>query len=149
MDRQNCLTMTDSTLTDEDFDRLLEAAKGALANAHSPYSGLRVGAALLAEDDSVHAGCNVESASYGLTICAERSAVFRAVADGARGFRAVVITTDRDGALMPCGACRQVLHELEPGLLVTVVGADGERVDTTIAALLPEAIGESDIKGEA
>ncbi len=141
--------MTGSTLTNDEIDRLLEAAKGALANAHSPYSGLCVGAALLARDGSIHAGCNVESASYGLTICAERSAVFRAVSDGIRGFRAVVITTDRDGALMPCGACRQVLHEHAPDLEVISIGADGERVDTTIAALLPRAIGESDIKGEA
>mgnify|MGYP001247969251 CR=1 FL=1 len=141
--------MTETTLTNEELDRLLEAAKGALANAHSPYSGLCVGAALLAQDGSVHAGCNVESASYGLTICAERNAAFRAVADGVRGFRAVVITTDRDGALMPCGACRQILHELEPGLEVIVFGADGDRVDSTIAELLPSAIGEAEIKGEA
>mgnify|MGYP002845944668 FL=1 len=140
--------MANSTLTHEEFDRLLEAAKGALANAHSPYSGLRVGAALLARDGSVHAGCNVESASYGLTICAERNAAFRAVADGVSGFRAVVITTDRDGALMPCGACRQILHELEPGLEVVVVGAAGDRVDSTISELLPSAIGEAEIKGE-
>ena len=140
--------MAGSTLTNEEFDLLLEAARGALANAHSPYSGLRVGAALLALDGSVHAGCNVESASYGLTICAERNAAFRAVADGARGFRAVVITTDLDAPLMPCGACRQILHELAPGLEVIVVGAGGDRVDSTITELLPDAIGEAEIKGE-
>ena len=140
--------MADSTLTNEEFDLLLEAARGALANAHSPYSGLRVGAALLALDGSVHAGCNVESASYGLTICAERNAAFRAVADGARGFRAVVITTDLDAPLMPCGACRQILHELAPRLEVIVVGAGGDRVDSTITELLPDAIGEAEIKGE-
>ena len=140
--------MAGSTLTNEEFDLLLEAARVALANAHSPYSGLRVGAALLALDGSVHAGCNVESASYGLTICAERNAAFRAVADGARGFRAVVITTDLDAPLMPCGACRQILHELAPGLEVIVVGAGGDRVDSTITELLPDAIGEAEIKGE-
>ena len=140
--------MAGSTLTNEEFDLLLEAARVALANAHSPYSGLRVGAALLALDGSVHAGCNVESASYGLTICAERNAAFRAVADGARGFRAVVITTDLDAPLMPCGACRQILHELAPELEVIVVGAGGDRVDATISALLPDAIGEAEIKGE-
>ncbi len=140
--------MAGSTLTKEEFDRLLEAARVALANAHSPYSGLRVGAALLALDGSVHAGCNVESASYGLTICAERNAAFRAVADGVREFRAVVITTDLDGTLMPCGACRQILHELAPGLEVIVVGAGGDRVDSTITELLPDAIGEAEIKGE-
>ena len=140
--------MASATLTNEEFDRLLEAARGALANAHNPYSGLRVGAALLAADGSVHAGCNVESASYGLTICAERNAAFRAVADGVSGFRAIVITTDLDRALMPCGACRQILHELAPELEVIVVGAGGERVDSTISKLLPEAIGEAEIKGE-
>ena len=141
--------MSGSQLTEEEFERLLGAARGALANAHSPYSGLRVGAALLGADGSVHAGCNVESASYGLTICAERNAAFRAVADGARGFRAIVITTDLDGALMPCGACRQVLHELDSGLEVVAVGAGGERIHVAIADLLPAAIGEGDIKGEA
>jgi len=103
---------------------------------------------LLDADGGVHAGCNVESASYGLTICAERNAAFRAIADGANGFRAVVITTDLKGALMPCGACRQILHELAPELEVIVVGAGGDRVDATISALLPDAIGEAEIKGE-
>ena len=103
---------------------------------------------MLATDGSVHAGCNVESASYGLTICAERNAAFRAVADGARGFRTVVITTDLDGTLMPCGACRQILHELDAEMEVVVVGASGDRVDSTISELLPEAIGEAEIKGE-
>ncbi len=139
--------MSTSTLSSSEIDSLLEAARAALNNSHSPYSGLRVGAALLAEDGTVHAGCNVESASYGLTICAERNAVFRAIADGVRGFRAVLITTDRDAALMPCGACRQVLHELDSELEVIVVGSSGERVDTTISALLPCAIGETEIKG--
>ena len=139
--------MSTSTLSSSEIDSLLEAARGALQNSHSPYSNLRVGAALLAEDGTVHAGCNVESASYGLMICAERNAVFRAIADGVRGFRAVLITTDRDEALMPCGACRQVLHELDSELEVVVVGSGGERIDTTIAALLPSAIGEAEIKG--
>ena len=135
------------TVSESEIDSLLKAARGAMNNSHSPYSNLRVGAARLAQDGSVHAGCNVESASYGLTICAERNAVFRAIADGVRGFRAVLITTDRDDALMPCGACRQVLHELDSELEVIVIGGGGERIDTTIAALLPSAIGEAEIKG--
>jgi cytidine deaminase len=135
-------------VTSEEFESLLGAARGALANAHSPFSGLRVGAALLARDGSVHAGCNVESASYGLTICAERNAAFRAVADGARGFRAIVITTSLEGTLMPCGACRQVLHELDSEMEVIVVGKGGARVDSTISELLPHAIGEAEIQGE-
>ena len=139
--------MSTSTLSESEIDSLLKAARGAMNNSHSPYSNLRVGAALLAQDGSVHVGCNVESASYGLTICAERNAVFRAIADGVRGFRAVLITTDRDEALMPCGACRQVLHELDSELEVIVIGGGGERIDTTIAALLPSAIGEAEIKG--
>ena len=139
--------MSTSTLSSSEIDSLLEAARGALQNSHSPYSKLRVGAALLAHDGTVHAGCNVESASYGLTICAERSAICRAIADGVRGFRAVLITTDRDEPLMPCGACRQVLHELDGELEVVVVGSGGDRIDTTIEALLPYAIGEAEIKG--
>ena len=80
-------------------------------NASAPYSGFRVGAALLAEDGTIFGGCNVESASYGLTVCGERTAVFKAISEGARKFRAVAVVTDADPPASPCGACRQVLWD--------------------------------------
>lgn len=92
---------------------LLAAANEARRLAHAPYSRYRVGAALLTRDGRVYTGCNVENASFGLSICAERVAVFKAVSDGQREFVAVAIVTPDVGA-SPCGACRQVLHEFAP-----------------------------------
>src|SRR5689334_19967594 len=113
------MSASDPARTD-DAEDLLRVAHAAAVLAYSPYSNVRVGAALLADDGEVYAGCNVENASYGLTICAERSAVLRAVASGRRRFKAIAIATDRPQALMPCGACRQVLAEFAPDLLVIV-----------------------------
>jgi cytidine deaminase len=98
-------------LTPGEETRLVDAARKARENASAPYSGFRVGAALLAEDGAIFSGCNVESASYGLTVCGERTAVFKAVSEGARKFRAVAIVTDSDPPASPCGACRQVLWD--------------------------------------
>jgi len=120
-----------------DHDSLLAKARETMANAYAPYSGLRVGAALLAEDGSVHTGCNVENASYGLTICAERAAVAGAVARGATAFRAVAIVSDGDQAVPPCGACRQVLAEFAPDMVIVSEGGS-ERREWRLGALLPE-----------
>lgn len=123
---------------------LLAAARAAAANAYAPYSGLCVGAALAASDGRIFSGCNVENASYGLTVCAERNAVARAVAEGARSFRSIVVVSSRRAALMPCGACRQTLHEFGPRLRVLCVGAGGGRLEFELADLLPHAFdGES------
>jgi len=118
-----------------------------LRHAHSPYSRIQVGAALRTRDGRTFTGCNVENASYGLTLCAERAAVVKAVSEGARDFAAIAIATSLPQALMPCGACRQVLHEFAPALRVLVVGADGRRVETSLAELLPDAFGPSDLAG--
>jgi cytidine deaminase len=90
---------------------LVEAARRAREHASAPYSGFRVGAALLAADGTIFGGCNIESASYGLTVCGERTAVFKATSEGARAFRALAVVTDSDPPAAPCGACRQVLWD--------------------------------------
>jgi cytidine deaminase len=118
---------------------LLAQAAAVLENAYSPYSNVRVGAALRAVDGRVFAGCNVENASFGLTICAERNALFAAVASGARDFEALAVVTDRDRGWMPCGACRQTLHELAPRLRILIRGRSGAHVVTSLPDLLPDA----------
>ena len=117
---------------------LVAAARAAMANAHAPYSQFHVGAAIEAADGRVFAGCNVESASYGLTICAERMALGAAVAAGARALRRVVVTTDVDPPAAPCGACRQLLAEFGLETEIVAVGPAGER-RWTLRDLLPDA----------
>lgn len=109
-----------------------------MGNAWAPYSNFHVGAAIEAVDGSVYVGCNVESASYGLTICAERMALGAAVAAGARKLKRVVVTTEVDPPAAPCGACRQLLAEFGLNLDVLAVGPSTER-RWTLAALLPDA----------
>jgi len=118
---------------------LLRSAGAVLENAYSPYSNVRIGAALRAADGRIHTGCNVENASYGLTICAERTALFGAVSAGARDFEALAVVTDRERGWMPCGACRQTLHELAPRLRVLIRGRSGPTIVTSLPDLLPDA----------
>ncbi|MDR2537860.1 MAG: cytidine deaminase [Treponema sp.] len=117
------------------FNEALKAA----ALAYAPYSKFHVGAALLADDGSVYTGCNVENRSFGLTICAERSAVVQAVSKGRRSFVALAIATpDSETPVGPCGACRQVLSEfMAPDAPVRFGGSGAEQVNTTIGALYP------------
>ena len=125
-------------------DTLVDAARAAQQRAYAPYSRFRVGCALEAEDGRVFVGCNVENASYGLTICAERAAVCAAVAAGAQRFRRVVVVSDAEPPAAPCGACRQVLSEFGPDLRVDAVGPAGA-VTWTIAELLPAAFGKEQL----
>lgn len=119
-------------------DRLIEAARAAQEHAYCPYSHYRVGAALEAEDGAVFLGCNVENASYGLTICAERAAVFAAVSGGARRFRRIVVASDSEPPAPPCGACRQVLAEFGSELQVESVGPTQSKL-WRMGDLLPDA----------
>ena len=118
------------------FRDLVRLARQARRRAHAPYSGFRVGAALRTRRGEIVTGCNVENASYGLTICAERAAVCAAVAAGARSLRRAVVVTDIDPPAAPCGACRQVLSEFGPDLTVTAVGPR-QSVSWTMGELLP------------
>lgn len=117
---------------------LVARAREAMRNAWAPYSEFHVGAAIEAADGRVFVGCNVESASYGLTICAERMALGAAVAAGARSLRRVVVTTEVEPPAAPCGACRQLLAEFGLNLEVIAAGPTSEK-RWTLAALLPDA----------
>lgn len=123
--------------------KLLQAqAIRARENAYAPYSRFSVGAALLGGDGRVFTGCNVENASYGLCICAERNAVFSAVAAGTQKFRAIAIVSSAAQPVTPCGACRQVLAEFAPSFDVRCYGNDGSEVAHTTASLLPHAFSD-------
>jgi cytidine deaminase len=116
---------------------LVGAALAARENAHAPFSRFKVGAALRAADGRVFTGCNVESASYGLTVCAERVAVFKAVSEGCREFQAVAVVADTPVPTPPCGACRQVLWEFCADAEVILANLTGATAYYRLAALLP------------
>jgi cytidine deaminase len=121
------------------MDELFIIAQKAAENAYAPYSKFRVGAALLADDGTIITGCNVENRSFGLTICAERTAVTKAVSEGRKSFKALAISTpDSAVPVGPCGACRQVLSEFMPAdAPVRFGGNTPERINTTIGDLIP------------
>ena len=126
-------------LSADEEKRLVAAATAVRENAAAPYSKFRVGAALLTEDGRIFTGCNVESASYGLTVCAERTAVFKAISEGAKGFCAVAVVTDAEPPASPCGACRQVLWDQCRDIDVVIATPRGIATRTRLATLLPLA----------
>ena len=117
----------------------MRAAELTMRNAYAPYSKFLVGAALRGADGSIHVGCNVENASYPAGLCAERTALSRAISEGVRQFTAIVICTEAAVPTPPCGICRQVLHEFAPRLEVTSITTSGERQTWRLDALLPAA----------
>jgi cytidine deaminase len=125
------------------WDNLVGAAQTASRQAYAPYSGLHIGAALEGRGGGVYAACNVENSSFGLTICAERAALFGAVAAGERAIEKLVIFTADSGPLSPCGACRQVLVEFcrDRELPIVSVGRGGQRREFELSSLLPQAFG--------
>jgi cytidine deaminase len=123
-------------------DELLAAARAVRARAYAPYSGFRVGAALLAADGRVFLGANVENAAYAPTICAERAALPAAITAGAHDFATIAVVGSGPGPTTPCGLCRQVLYEFAPGLLVLAAGETGEVARLVLGRdLLPHAFG--------
>jgi cytidine deaminase len=127
---------------------LVKAAKEAKSKAYAPYSKFKVGAALLAKNGQVYTGCNVENASYGLTCCAERNAVFLAVGRGERSFVAIAIASDSLQPTAPCGSCRQVLNEFSPGMTVIMAGAKGQIREHKLSELLPDSFGPKSLKNK-
>jgi cytidine deaminase len=129
-----------------DWTQLRAAAQAVASRAYAPYSKFHVGAALLSDDGRIWSGCNVENASYGLSICAERNALFGAVAHGVRRFVACAVITSAKTPVTPCGACRQVLSEFGPSFEVRCYGSDGAELATTTRELLPHAFSEADLE---
>ena len=125
-------------------EKLMELAKEAMTHAYAPYSGFKVGAALLCADGTVYQGCNIENASYTPTICAERTAFFNPVYDGHRDFSAIAVCGGKNGVITdifpPCGVCRQVMREFcEDDFLIYLIGADGTWQERTLAQILPDS----------
>ena len=125
-------------------EKLLELAVQAMEKAYAPYSGFKVGAALLCADGTVYQGCNIENASYSPTNCAERTAFFKAIYDGHRDFAAIAVCGGKDGEITgyfpPCGVCRQVMREFcQDDFIIYMAGPDGQYEKLTLAELLPHS----------
>ncbi|HLG32465.1 MAG TPA: cytidine deaminase [Ignavibacteriaceae bacterium] len=129
-----------------DYKFLVDEAIKAKANAMPTYSNFHVGAAVLTDKDQIFKGCNIESSSYSLTICAERTAIFNAVTEGKRIFKAIAISGDTKDFISPCGACRQVISDICGEIDVIMANSKGEYVVRKTSELLPFAFGDKDLK---
>lgn len=134
-------------MTELENQKLMDCAIKARENAYSPYSHFAVGAALLCEDGTLYEGCNIENASYGLTNCAERTAIFKAVSEGHIKFKALAVVADTEGPCAPCGACRQVMAEFKIPLII-MGNLMGNIKIVTIEELLPFSFSEYDVTGK-
>ena len=121
-----------------DHEALIAAAKQCRANAHAAYSNFRVGAALRATSGRIFGGCNVENATYGLTVCAERVAIFKAISEGERGFDAIAVVADTDSLTPPCGACRQLIWEFCGDIPVVLANLKGKTETIAMRDLFPK-----------
>ena len=119
------------------YQALVKEAENAKRRSHSPYSGFRVGAALLTKSGEIYSGCNIESSSFSLTICAERAAIFKAFSESERYFRAMAIATDSPEFVSPCGACRQVIQDLAGNIEIVLVNSRGKTRTYKSRTLLP------------
>ena len=130
----------------QDVQQLIECAIEARQQSYSPYSNFAVGAALLSEDGTIYKGCNIENASYGLTNCAERTAIFKAISEGHRKFKALAVVADTEGPCAPCGSCRQVINEFK---IPTIIMANlmGNMKIVSIEDLLPFSFSDCDVVG--
>jgi cytidine deaminase len=129
-----------------DYTLLAARAREAKKHSFSPYSRFRVGAALLTTDGRIITGCNIENSSYGLTICAERTALFKAVSEGEDSFAAIAIASDEDSFTPPCGACRQVIFELAGNIDVVLTKKNGSYVTRKVVDLLPHPFDGHNLK---
>jgi cytidine deaminase len=128
-----------------EFDVLIATAKRARENAHAAYSNFRVGAALRATSGRIFGGCNVENATYGLTMCAERVAIFKAISEGERGFDAIAVVTDTDSLTPPCGACRQLIWEFCGDIPVILSNLKGKSETLRMRELFPKPFDASNL----
>ena len=128
------------------YEQLARLARNARKHSFSPYSRFRVGAALLTKSGKVYTGCNIESSSYGLTVCAERTALFKAVSEGEKKFVAMAVATDQDGLTPPCGACRQVIMDLAGDIDLIVAGSKRGIWIAKMSELYPYPFGASNLK---
>ena len=134
-------------MKEKEIQRLINRAIVARETSYSPYSHFGVGAALLCEDGSIYEGCNIENASYGLTNCAERTAIFKAVSEGQTKFKALAVVADTEGPCAPCGACRQVMAEFKIPLII-MGNSMGNIKIVTIEEVLPFSFSECDVTGK-
>ena len=128
------------------YKSLAEKAVEAKSRALPTYSNFHVGAALLTEDDKIYTGCNIESSSYSLTICAERTAIFKAISEGERKFKAIAVAGDTEGFISPCGACRQIISDLCGDIDIILVNSKNETKVMKTSELLPFAFSDKDLK---
>jgi cytidine deaminase len=134
--------MTNNT----DLEKLIQEAKRVQKRAYAPYSKFSVGAAVLGGTGRIYTGCNIENSSFGLTICAERVALFKAISEGEETIPALVLITDTETTVWPCGACRQVLAEFSPNMQIVSVNKEGQREAKTLSGIFPDAFNRELLK---
>ena len=129
-----------------DYKKLLQNALQAKKRAYAPYSNFRVGSAVLTKTGKIFSGCNIETSSYSLTICAERTALFKAISEGEKSFQAIAIVSDEKGFTTPCGACRQVILDLAGDIDIILMSKTGKTKIYKSSAMLPHAFGPKNLK---